>query len=122
MPFSERTQKDVSGALKCFPYTVTNVLLLSAKNTKNETLLNILITATPGINMITRKMTPFSHLLLKFYQFVFFIFAFKDLQNSIPPLNFVLFCKIHMPRMSLSSLLKWISFLRIKFAYLWYII
>ena len=63
IPLSERTQRDLSGALKCFAYTVTNVLLPSAKNTKNEAFFDILMTITPGANMITRKMTPFSSTL-----------------------------------------------------------
>ena len=63
IPLSERTQRDLSGALKCFAYTVTNVLLPSAKNTKNEAFFDILMTITPGANMISRKMTPFSSTL-----------------------------------------------------------
>ena len=35
--FSKRTQRDLSDALKCFAYIVTDALLPSAKNTKNET-------------------------------------------------------------------------------------
>ena len=59
LPFSKRTQKDLSGARKCFPLTVTNFLLSSLKNTTNEALFDILMTITLGVNMITTKMTPF---------------------------------------------------------------
>ena len=96
MPFSERTQKDLSGALKCFGYTVANVLLSSAKSAKNEAFFDILVTITLGVNMITRKAMPFFHLLFKLYQLVSSILAFKDLHNSVLPLHFVLFCKVHI--------------------------
>ena len=36
------------------------------------------------VNMITRQMTPFFHLLFELYLLVHFIFAFQDLQNSVP--------------------------------------
>ena len=102
---------------------MTNVLLSSAKYAKNEAFFDILMTITLEVNKITRKMTPFFHLLSKLCQLVYFIFAFKDLQNSVSRLHFVLFCKIHiyMPNMPLSSLLTWISILYIKFANFWYI-
>ena len=103
---------------------MTNILLLSAKNTKHETFFDILITITPGVNMITRKMTPFFHLLFKFYQLVYLIFVFQHPEYSVPTLHFVLFWKIHiyMPKMTLSSLLTWIFFLYIKFANFLYLI
>ena len=79
-------------------------------------------------NMITRKMTPFFHLLFEFYSLVYFIFIFQDLQNSVPwgpcpPLHYVLVCKIHiyMPKTTLSSLLTWLCFFYIKFTNFWYI-
>ena len=37
------------------------------KNTKNEAYFDILMTITMGVNMITRKITPFSHLLLNLH-------------------------------------------------------
>ena len=33
--------------------------------------------------MINRQMTPFFHLLLELYPLVYFIFAFKEIQNSV---------------------------------------
>ena len=42
------------------------------------------MTLTPGVNIITRKLTPFFHLLLKLYPLVYFVFAFHELQNSFP--------------------------------------
>ena len=60
---------------------------------------DILMTITLGVNMITRKMTPFFHLLFEVYSLVYFIFVFQDLQNSVPwghPLHYVLVCKIHI--------------------------
>ena len=66
------------------------------KKQKNEAFFDILMTITPGVNMITRQNDPFFHLLFKLYQLVYFILAFKDLQNSVPPLHFGLFCKIHI--------------------------
>ena len=76
---------------------------------------------TLGVNMITRKMTPFFHLLFKLYWLLYFIFAFKDLQNSVTPLHFVLFCKIHIHMPHLKPVNMYI-FLYIKFANFWYII
>ena len=76
---------------------------------------------TLGVNMITRKMTPFFHLPFKLYWLLYFIFAFKDLQNSVPPLHFVLFCKIHIHMPHLKPVNMYI-FLYIKFANFWYII
>ena len=65
--------------------------------------------------MITRKMTPFFSSTLR----VLFVGIF----HLVPPLHYVLVCKIHMyiPKMTLSSLLTWISFFYIKFANFWYI-
>ena len=37
-----------------------------------------------SVNMRTRQMTPFFHLLFELYLSVHFIFAFQDLQNSVP--------------------------------------
>ena len=107
IPFCESNEKDLSGTLKCFAYTVTNFLLSSAKNTKNKAFIDIL---TLTVNMIATNMTPFFNLLFKLYQLVNFVFAFKDFQNSFPPLHFAFFCKIHiyMPKMALSSLWTWI--------------
>ena len=76
---------------------------------------------TLGVNMITRKMTPFFHLLFKLYWLLYFIFAFKDLQNSVPPLHFVLFCKIHIHMSHLKPVNMYI-FLYIKFDNFRYII
>ena len=44
--------------------------------------------------MITRQMTPFSHLLVELYLLVYFSSIFQDLKNSVPwgppfPLCFV---------------------------------
>ena len=36
------------------------------------------------VNMMTRQMTPFFYLLLELYLLNYFIFAFQDLQNSVP--------------------------------------
>ena len=60
-------------------------------------------------------MTPFFHLLFHLYPFVHFIFAFQDLENSVPwgpPLHYLLVYKIHfhMPKMTLWSLLAYIYF------------
>ena len=41
------------------------------------------MTMTLGVNMITRLMTHYFHLLFELYQLVYFISAFEDLQNSI---------------------------------------
>ena len=65
--------------------------------------------------MITLQMTPFFHLLFHLYLFVHFIFAFQDLENSVPwgpPLHYLLVYKIHfhMPKMTLWSLLAYIYF------------
>ena len=57
--FLKKTQKDLSGALKIFAEIVTNISLLSAKNMKNQLYFDILMTITPVVNMITRKMASF---------------------------------------------------------------
>ena len=84
----------------------------------------MVMTITRGVDMVTRKMTPFFQLLFKLHQLVYFIFALQDLQNSVSLLHFVLLYKIHiyMPKMTLSGLLTWISFLYVKFANFSYII
>ena len=68
------------------------------------------MTITPETNMITEQMAPFFYLLFEFYPLVYFIFAFQDLQNSVPwggPLYYFVVCKIHIyiPKMTLSRLL-----------------
>ena len=97
---------------------MTNILLSSAKYSKHEPFFDILMTITLRVNMITRKMTPFFSSVLQALSIGIFNFSFKDLQNLSPLLHFVLFCKIHiyMPKITLSSLLTWISFLYVKFA------
>ena len=74
--------------------------------------------------MITGQMTPFSLLLFGFYPLVYYIsaFTFRIQFNGVPPLHFVLVCKIHihMSKITLSSLLMY-SFFCIKFANFWYI-
>ena len=42
---------------------------------------DISMTITPGANI--RQISPFFHLLFELYLFVYFIFAFQDLQNSV---------------------------------------
>ena len=80
------------------------------------------MTITPEVNMITKQITPFFHLPIKLYSFVYFIFAFQDLQNLVswsPSFAFVLACKTHiyMSKMTLSSLLtNAISFFYITFS------
>ena len=98
--------------------------VLPAKNTKHESFFDILMTITVEVNMITRKITPFFKSNLQALSIGIFNFSFQDLQNWVPPLHFLLLCKIHiyMPKMTLSSLLTWISFLYIKFANFSYII
>ena len=64
--------------------------------------------------------------MIELYLLVFHIFAFQGLQNLVPwvpPLHFVLVCKMHIyiPKMTLLNLLIWISFFYIKFANFWYI-
>ena len=125
MPFSERTQKDLSGALKCFGSTVANVLLSSAKKTKNEAFFGILVTITLGVNMITRKTMPFliySSTSISWYLLFWHLKTFT-IQSPLC----ILFCSvkyifIYMPKMPLSSVLTWISFYTKKFANFWYII
>ena len=42
------------------------------------------MTITPGVNMITRYITLFFHLLFELYLLLYFNFAFQDVQNSVP--------------------------------------
>ena len=87
------------------------------KKQKNEAFFDILMTITPGVNMITRKMTPF------------FIYPSSSISWYVLLLHFKTFCvfflfckiQIYMPKMTLSSLLTWISFLYTKFANFSYI-
>ena len=98
---------------------------------KNLKPCEILMTMTPGVNMITRQMTPFFHLIFKLYPLVYFIFCIKDLQNSVPwgP-HFLALCSpltceiyIYSPKITHSSnLLTEASFVYIKFAQFWYTI
>ena len=67
IPFPERSQEDLLGALKCFGQAVTKFLLSAEENTQNEPLL-----------------TPFFNLLFELCLLVYFIFAFQDFQNSVP--------------------------------------
>ena len=100
-------------------------MLPLAKYTKHESFFDILMTITLGVNMMNKKMNPFFFSsTLQALSIGIFNFSFQDLQNSVPPLHFVLFCKIHIyvPKMTLLILLTWISFLYIKFANFWYII
>ena len=59
---SERNQKDLSSALKCFAQTVTNFLLAST-----QTMQKMSHDHNLEINMITRKIIPFFQLLFKLY-------------------------------------------------------
>ena len=103
---------------------MTNILLSLAKNTKNEPFFDILMTITPGVNMITRKMTPIFSSTPQALSVGIFHFCISRPSKFSPPLHFALFCKmqIYMPKMTLSPLLTWISFLYIKFANFLYII
>ena len=60
-----------------------NFAVISRKY-KKWAIFDILMAITLGVNMTTRQMTPFFSSIFQFYQLVCFIFAFKDLQNSIP--------------------------------------
>ena len=60
-----------------------NFAVISRKY-KKWAIFDILMAITLGVNMTTRQMTPFFSSIFQFYQLVYFIFAFKDLQNSIP--------------------------------------
>ena len=62
---------------------MTDFVLASVENVKMLAIFDILMTITPGANMITRQTTHFFHLLFELYQLVYFIFAFKDLQNPV---------------------------------------
>ena len=45
---------------------------------KKWAIFDILMTITLGVNMITRQMTLFFHLLLELYPLIYFIFAFQN--------------------------------------------
>ena len=83
------------------------------------------ILITLKVNIITRQMTPFL-IYSQVYMLVCFLFAFRNLQNSISGvlhLHYVLVCKIsiYMSMMLLWGPLTWISFSNIKLANFWYI-
>ena len=100
-------------------------MLVSAKNKKRSHFSHF-NDHNSRVNMITKQMTPFFSSTRRALFTGIFIFAFLDLQNSVlwdPPLHYVLVCKIHiyMPKMTLWSMLKQISFFYIKSTNFWYI-
>ena len=126
--FYEKAKWDLSDACKYSVQTVTDFLLVSAENTKNELFRHFKDHNLQEYTWELDKWPHSFHLLLELYLLVYFIFAFQDLQNSAPwgpppPLHNALVCKIciYMPKMILSSLLTYISFSYIKFANFWYI-
>ena len=83
------------------------------------------MTITAGVNMITRKMTQsFFFTALQALLAGIFYFCISRPSKFSAPIAFFLFFKIHiyMPKMTISSLLTWITFFYIKFANFLYII
>ena len=79
------------------------------------------MTITVRLNMITKQIIHFPHLLIKIYLLVHFISASqnsKDLQNSIPWVSPLALC---FDLMTLSNVSTEISISYIKFANFWYI-
>ena len=93
------------------------------KGQENKTHFEILMTITPGVSMITRKIILFFfHLLFKLVLLVYFILHFTTFKiqfYGVPSLCCVLVCTIHiyMPKMTLST---WIFFY-MKFVHFWYL-
>ena len=81
--FIERTQTDLSGALISF--SVTNFLLSWARKYKKWTIFDIHFNDHDCRSKHDNyKNDLFFHRLFKLYPLVYFIFAFQDLQNSVP--------------------------------------
>ena len=79
--FSERTKKDLSGALKCFGETVANVLLSLAKNRKNDPFFDISMIITPGVSsFILRALSEGISSKIG----ISFLYFKQDIQNSVP--------------------------------------
>ena len=58
------------------------LLLLSSTEEKKKTICDIFMTISPGVHMM--QITPFFYLPSELSPFVYFIFAFQDLPNSVP--------------------------------------
>ena len=122
--FSKRIKWDLSDALKYFAQTETEFLLASAENAKKKYFWHFSDRNLCECRWYIDKWPHLSNPLSELYPL---IFPFQELKKfnaiwSVPPMYFVLVCKIciYMQKMALSILSTQISFFYRKSANFWY--
>ena len=101
MPFSERSQKNLSSALKTFAQTVTNFFAATfRKYIKWAIFANLMTVLQNSGRKYDKSDTIFLiHSLNSIRPLVYFIFTFKNSKiqfHEVPPLHYALVCKIHI--------------------------